>query len=78
MEERAVDAFMAELENEDVVAEANFSRMDAVGFCDAWPTVKRILVFIRDEVLGGGVGSRLVKWAIGQIIKIGDRSCPNS
>jgi hypothetical protein len=70
-------AFLDGLDVDEVAAEANLDALDAADFCGTiWPIAKRGLVLLRDNVFtGGGPGTRVVRWAIGTIIRIVDGRC---
>lgn len=77
MSEARIEEVFAELDADEVQREANLDALAATSFCeDSWPTAKRGLELLRDNVFtGGGFGSRTVWWAIGTIIRVVGRRC---
>jgi hypothetical protein len=74
---RMAEAFLDELDADDVAAEANLDALEAVNFCDnIWPIARQGLELLRDNVFtGGGLGSRTIRWAINTIIRIVNGRC---
>jgi hypothetical protein len=60
-----------------MAVEANLDALAEFNFCDdIWPTAKRGLEILRDNVFtGGGPGHRIIRWAINTIIRVVDSRC---